>query len=341
MALTVDSCVACGSRDWSVTEEWKGYRLATCGACGLVFTLNPDYDTGRYVAAYQGSDAETPVPAGHGHLYAAPHRRLQLESLAFAVPPPRLTAAERLAIRWLGEHAPRGAQVIDCGCGAGRFLRALERAGLRACGVEVSGSLVDLLRRCGLEAIRGTATDFEWEGPAPYAITLFEVIEHIPDPVEVMKTLRRRFPEARVLASCPSPTRAVLMLGGERGASDFPPNHFLRWTPRAMEIAFARAGYAKVRVSLPDPAPSELMPGIGGLLSGLVRLKPARAPAAASAAASGRPPARPRFPKRAAATLLLWGHRGYQAVFEVLAIPRARDAARRGASASSMLAVAE
>jgi hypothetical protein len=134
------------------------------------------------------------------------------------------------------------------------------------------------------------------------------------------------------------------MLGGSRGASDFPPNHYLRWTPGALEIALARAGYAKVRVSLPDPAPSELMPGLAAIVGRFGRLRPAAAPVTARSAApgragrAGRPPA---LLRRAAATLLLWGHRGYQALFEILAIPRARDAAKRGASASSMLAVAE
>jgi SAM-dependent methyltransferase len=333
----IERCVVCGSRNWSITEEWKGYRLATCSECGLVFTVNPDYEAERYVAAYQQSPEEGPVPLDHRYMYAAPEKRLELEAMAFFVPPPRLTPTERLALKWLKAHAPSGAQIIDCGCGAGRFLRALNKAGFRGAGVEISETLVELLNRSGLLAVRGLASDFPWDKPAPFAITLFEVLEHIPNPLELVKTLKNRFPNTRVLASCPSPRRAVLLLHGKRGISDFPPNHFIRWTPRALENAFTKAGYTTVQVRIPAPIGSELIPGLASMLSRFIKLKPSRV----STASVGQARSSPSLQKRMAATVLIWAQKAYQTVMEILATPRAKQAAKKGASASSMLAVAE
>jgi len=101
MKERIQHCVACGSSDWSVTEEWKAYMLATCLECGLTFTVNPDYTAERYVSAYESTSDELPVPHEHCYVYAAPEERLQLEAQALFSPPPRLTAAERLAIKWL------------------------------------------------------------------------------------------------------------------------------------------------------------------------------------------------------------------------------------------------
>ena len=70
--------------------------------------------------------------------------------------------------------------MIDIGCGTRRFLRALERTGFRAAGVEVSESLVHLSTSSGLEAVQGLAPDFPWNGVDPVAITFFEILEHIP-----------------------------------------------------------------------------------------------------------------------------------------------------------------
>jgi SAM-dependent methyltransferase len=52
---------------------------------------------------------------------------------------------------------PRGARVIDVGCGGGEQLRALRDAGFDAVGVEPSQVLVDKLVAEGLDARCGAA----------------------------------------------------------------------------------------------------------------------------------------------------------------------------------------
>lgn len=134
----------CGSDRWHITEKWKGYQLAACSECGLTFTANPDYQAGRYIVAYEGIPGEAPVLLEDAYVYAAPEERLRLEAQAFWLPSPRLTSAEKFALKWLIRNAPKGAVVIDCGCGAGRFLRVLQKAGFQATGVDVSDELVEL-----------------------------------------------------------------------------------------------------------------------------------------------------------------------------------------------------
>jgi hypothetical protein len=68
----------------------------------------------------------------------------------------------------------------------------------------------------------------------------------------------KRFPGTGIRASVPSPTRANLHLHGEPGLSDRPPNHFVRWTPEALEIFFRGQGFRRATVHLPAPSGSEL-----------------------------------------------------------------------------------
>lgn len=335
--LSIKQCVACRSHSWSLTEEWGEYELATCSDCGLTFTLNPDYKLERYAAAYEGKQ-ELPVPDEHSYVYIAPEKRLELESLSVFSPMPRLTPAERLALKWLKSYAPKGSLIIDSGCGAGRFLRVLLNAQFQAVGVEISEALVDLLNRSGLHAIRGHAPDFAWRGPAPLAITFFEVLEHIPVPIQVIEPLRERFPNTCIIASVPSPFRAGLLLYGKRGLSDYPPNHFLRWTPKALEILFKNAGYSGVTVKIPAPVGSELMPGLGQLLSRFVTRK---APTHREGSSSENVSGSPSVFSKIAATAFLWMHRGYQVGMNVIGTPKAWHAYKKGTSAASMLVIAE
>ena len=99
-------CVICGSIDWALEEDWRGFELAKCSRCGATFTLNPDYRPEAYDAAYKGTSG-TPVPEEHTYVYVAPAKRLELETQAFLIPP-RLTPAEKLALTWLKRHARRG-----------------------------------------------------------------------------------------------------------------------------------------------------------------------------------------------------------------------------------------
>ena len=336
--VSIQSCVACGSERWVATERWQSYQLATCSECGLTFTVNPDYRAGRYVVIYEGASGDIPVPEEQRYVYAQPEQRLKMENLAFWTPPPRLTPAEKGALKWLTMHAPKHALVIDCGCGVGRFQRALQRAGFQGLGVEVSDALVASLNRCGLTAIKGEVPDFPWDGAEPYAITFFEVLEHLPDPAEVLLRLRVRFPRSAILASVPSPCRASLLCYGQREAIDFPPHHFLRWTPRALQTVFQRLEFSTVVVEQPPPIGSELMLALGQILPRAIK-----AQCSASVGMAQIPDSEECWSvlKRTAATALVWAHRGYQVATDVVGAPKAWFAARHGVSATSMLVIAE
>ena len=64
-----------------------------------------------------------------------------------------------------------------------------------------------------------------WE---PSVITMFEVLEHLPDPAEFLAEIRQRFSTSTFILSVPSPRRWT-KAGNHRDAADYPPNHLTRW----------------------------------------------------------------------------------------------------------------
>ncbi len=340
---TVRRCPACGSDATGPAEEYRGYLLAVCAGCGLTFTLNPDYSPERYMKSW-----DAPDPGGSGgsgfSYYPPVLSRVQTEARALWLPPPWLSPSESCALSWLRTRAPRGASVVDCGCGSGRFLRALKRHGYNAIGIDVSEALVAALQELGLDARREIAPDFTWAGRAPYAITLFEVLEHFPDPYWFVSALGARFPESHIIASVPSPMRPCLSSREGREDSDYPPHHYLRWTPDSLKLFFQGAGFPEVSIFCPCPSGHELIRWGGAIRSvgqKLVRRGVSAAPAD-GAAGTPRQSAAKNDPQtgRARATAQVWAARSYHALLDTIGLPLAYYHALKGRSSISFLAVA-
>jgi 2-polyprenyl-3-methyl-5-hydroxy-6-metoxy-1,4-benzoquinol methylase len=118
--------------------------------------------------------AAQPDPAGYVHLQATPYRGHHL--LATAVL----------------EVAKPGATVLEGGVSSGYFARVLAAAGLTVDGFELDPVAADRARSVCREVWVGDLQQIE---PAalrgPYDVLLFgDTLEHIPDPVAVLRRLR-------------------------------------------------------------------------------------------------------------------------------------------------------
>jgi len=340
MSDRLSECPACGENAQVPVESVRGFDVVRCLCCELQYTANPSVDLRSYDETYSGTPGFLDDPA----IYAAPAARLSLERDAFVQPAPYLSPAERWVLGRVTRTVPKGGTVLDVGCGTGRILTALRRRGYRAMGVDPVDHVVAMLRDRGCEVRVGSLPGLQWERPTPDAVTLCEVLEHLPDPRPVLEEIRHLFPAARVGVTVPSPTRAALRHG--RAGADYPPNHFLRWTPVALERALARAGFRNITVIVPRPSGVELAPGAANLvplpvLRWLARGKAGDGVRSRSVPADRDQPTAPPVSRRIMATGALVSHRTWRTIANVLGTPRARAAARQGWSSASLAAWAE
>src|SRR5579859_1628665 len=99
--------------------------------------------------------------------------------------------------RFVAERAPlASAQVLDVGCGGGLLCEALARAGAKVTGIDLAPGMVDvaLLHAAeqGLDISYQVASAEELadRNPAGFdVVTCMEMLEHVPDPERMMKTL--------------------------------------------------------------------------------------------------------------------------------------------------------
>jgi SAM-dependent methyltransferase len=80
-----------------------------------------------------------------------------------------------------------GRRILDFGCGAGRFLRTVRSTASSAVGIELQESFKEALNRDGIPCFSDIS-----ELPPPHIDTafMFHVLEHLPDPLSVLRDLK-------------------------------------------------------------------------------------------------------------------------------------------------------
>lgn len=123
----------------------------------------------------------------------------------------------------VGAEPGAAVSLLDIGCSSGALLRSALHHGFVAEGVEPAAQAAEFARSGGLNVFHGFLQDARYPSSSFDAVTLMEVIEHLPDPNALLKEVWR------VLKP-----NGVLVVGTGNGAS---------WT---VQFVGARWGYFQV-----------------------------------------------------------------------------------------------
>jgi 2-polyprenyl-3-methyl-5-hydroxy-6-metoxy-1,4-benzoquinol methylase len=123
-------------------------------------------------------------------------------------PPEELSG---FAAWWRGERAsayrwvPRNVRVLDIGCGFGEALGYHRNRGCDAHGVEADANILRVAQRHGLNVRVGVFDSLVYEEASFDVVTLDQVIEHLGDPVSVLRGVARVLrPGGQLLVSTPN-----------------------------------------------------------------------------------------------------------------------------------------
>ncbi|OLB71330.1 MAG: hypothetical protein AUI16_23425 [Alphaproteobacteria bacterium 13_2_20CM_2_64_7] len=145
---------------------------------------------------------------------------------------------------------PRGARVIDLGCGSGTFTALLAQAGYDCVGVDISAKLLEVGRRKHphIEFVAGDIEHLPFPAASFDGVLLSGVVHHFPDPSPcAAETFRLLRPDGRFLAFDPNRMNPFMWLYRDR-ASPFYSSVGVTENERpvlAREVraVFARAGF--------------------------------------------------------------------------------------------------
>jgi len=176
-------CNLCGSPEAAVVYHLSDYllekpdvqaTLVRCQNCGLVYQ-NPR-PTLSEMGAHYPPEYDSYNPDG-GEKASWLMRRLVQYGLDKRV---------RFVTR-----AVEGGRLLDVGCATGLFLRAVPSDRFQVQGVEVSPHAAEIARRLGLDVFTGTLEQAAFPAASFDAVTLWDVLEHLHDPLASLQEITR------------------------------------------------------------------------------------------------------------------------------------------------------
>jgi SAM-dependent methyltransferase len=129
--------------------------------------------------------------------------------------------------RFAREHGFRS--ILDIGCGTGFALDAAREQGLQTYGVELNPNAAAETRARGhtVFSVLVHELDSQWNGQFDM-ISLNQVLEHVPDPVALVKDCLRLL-SARGVIAIAVPGSTGVLRWHPWGAFNWPPHHLSRW----------------------------------------------------------------------------------------------------------------
>lgn len=99
------------------------------------------------------------------------------------------------------DHAQQAAgavgSILDLGCGTGNFLDFAQRRGIRAVGLDLDAKAVETARARNLDAY--TVDELQSVGSNFDALSMWDVVEHLIDPVSTLRTVLPRVRDGGLL----------------------------------------------------------------------------------------------------------------------------------------------
>lgn len=170
-------CLLCGAST-APDSVLAPLGIVRCTACAFTFApALADTETTRKI--YEGGAYEERVYED----------RAFDEGNADAASPEERDRNAQARLSFLTEHVPGRGRLLDVGAAGGAFVAAAARAGFTAAGIEPAPAFARHARESlGVDVRDGRVEDVV-TGEAD-VITLWHVLEHVPDPVDALRHLR-------------------------------------------------------------------------------------------------------------------------------------------------------
>ncbi len=240
-------CPICGDSTWGPAGKVRRASLSRCGSCGLLATTHFLSENGDLGGLYDTTEEDYLV-------YNRQYREGRLASYR----------------RWLRELEPwrKSGRLLEIGSGYGDFLVLAKEAGWNAVGVEISCHACAVARSKGCDVFEGVLEDAGLESGAFDAVVLWDVIEHLLGPDQLVKqavdllapggVLLMKTPDGRALMPTKNPLRSLYR------NFVYPANtaeHVYHYTPEQLVSLVERHGAKKVVCSTDDTWDERIISG--------------------------------------------------------------------------------
>lgn len=220
------ACPVCGAVERRALIEFPELVYVNCTSCGLLYK----------------SEQVEQIGVGYEEEYFRFNRAGFLKRWAHRVRKCTRQLRDCLVV------APQATVALDVGCSAGYVLAAAKRLGLEPIGVDISTFAVELCREKGFRAELGSLSKLPLPDESVDIITLKHTLEHVPDPLDGLRELRRVLrPGGALLIVVPDADKWKIALMPRLGRDLRPElrgwQHHVYYSAKTLALALERAGF--------------------------------------------------------------------------------------------------
>jgi 2-polyprenyl-3-methyl-5-hydroxy-6-metoxy-1,4-benzoquinol methylase len=232
--LTPRACPTCGSAVARPELDKDHMHLVRCAECDLVY-VSPTFDEAHYKTVYASQEYQDIV------------RDLGIKSHEYRVD---RFGGERVAL--MAAQLPKvpRPRYLDVGCSTGFVVEAARDAGWDAIGIDLNPSAIEFGLARGLHLHTVALEDAGFDAASFDAVSLFDVLEHLLDPLRTLRACTRLLKPGGILfLYVPNYDSASRLLMGKDAHFIWPTHHLNYYTPATIRDLLAREGLEAVYVA--------------------------------------------------------------------------------------------
>ena len=155
------------------------------------------------------------------------------------------TVADAATLDLMRLPATKIGRLLDIGCGSGEFMKKMRTHGWDVVGMEPDQQAAARLTQSEGVAVYSSFSEITLGEASPFDfVVLSHVIEHVPDPIQTLRELRKYMGRnGRLIVTTPNIAGLGAQVFGRFWRGLEPPRHFNVFTPESLKLAFKAAGF--------------------------------------------------------------------------------------------------
>lgn len=231
-------CGLCGADDTRLVTIEDSFKIVRCKRCGLIY-LNP-------------RPKEKDLLDFYDDFFLTDERSVSQWS--------RLMGKVYEETKKNIEREYSSGKLLDMGCGLGLFLELWDPQKWGLSGMDISKKAVEYARGEGLNVREGSLEKTGFSDNYFNVITMFYVLEHLPNPLKVLKEVRRILKKDGLLVvRVPQSISAerFLRFFGVRRNLFHPPMHLYDFSTAILKEFLLKAGFKRIKTIIGKPTSPE------------------------------------------------------------------------------------
>ncbi|MFH1826209.1 MAG: class I SAM-dependent methyltransferase [bacterium] len=145
----------------------------------------------------------------------------------------------------------KGGKILDVGCGNGDFLKLCQTRGFAVSGVETAAAAAELAKKTNkIDVFTGELPQANFPSDNFDAVTLFHVLEHLPEPALILKEVHRILKNHGLLIiQLPNIDSWQFKIFKQRWFGLQIPYHLYHFSPETLKQLLKKAGFKNIKIN--------------------------------------------------------------------------------------------